>query len=134
MTLPSSGPYANLMSSFFGYLGSSEQQALWSSFLEKNGLVANPSDTDSVAQAEFVSFVQSTYANDQTSQQSPLEMERRHLVFTVFDVILLLMQKLQDTVATQTGVAAFLAKYQDAYAVMLSRVPTYIGGSANAGY
>ncbi len=134
MSLPTTGPYSSFMDSFFGYLDTVEQQALWTSFLEKNSLTTNPADSDLVTQAKFMSFVQSTYTDMQQLSVSPSEAVRRHLMFSVFDIIILLMQKMQVSATEEGGLIRFLGKMQEVYTQMMSRVPIYIGGSANSGH
>lgn len=131
MTLPSSGPYAQLMGSFFGYLDTEEQQKLWSGFLQNEQLSTNPADTDTVAQAQFMSYIQSNYDQMQELQLSPTEVQRRHLVFTIFDIILLMMRKVQDTVGVQQGQLVFNGKMQEQYTNLMSRVPIYLGGASD---
>ncbi len=131
MTLPTNGPYAQLMGSFFGFLSTEQQQGLWSTFLNGQHLSTNPSDTDTVAQAQFMSYIQSSYDKMQELELSPIEIQRRHLVFTVFDIILLMMQNIQDTVGVQQGLLVSLGKMQEQYTDMISRVPIYVGGASN---
>jgi len=121
------------MSAFYGYLDPIQQQDIWTQFLHTNGLTANPANTDTVAQAEFMSFVQSTYATMQTSSLSPEEIQRRHLVFAVYDALVTLLNTIQGAAAAESNALQFLAQYQRAYTDMISRIPTYIGGSPNTG-
>lgn len=128
MSLPTSGFYSNIISSYFGYLTPTDQQDLWNQFLKKNGLTTNPSDTDPNAQLEFVDFMQSHYSNVQIDLQlSPAEVEKRRIMFDAFSIVLHMLTVLQNTVTTQSNNLVFLGKWQEEYTKMMTKVPIYVG-------
>lgn len=106
---------------------------LWKKFLLANNL--DPNDARITAQdetllASFVRFVQSTY--EQTSTSLSLnEMTRRHLLFSIYDLIVLMLQALQENVSVLGNNVVFLGKYQQAYAGIAGRLSEffYIGGA-----
>lgn len=122
MSIPANSIYSNLMNGYFGYLSSDDQDALWLLFLQKNGFTTNPSNTDLAAQIKFSDFIEKTYESVQATNLSPEEVNRRQLLFTVFDIILAMMKSIQDNVAVTGNELAFLAKYQKVYTDEMKRI------------
>ncbi len=140
-TIPSGSQYENIIEGFLGTNYSDVQKGfvkqkdlLWSAFLTANGL--KPSDPSVILQdptvlSKFVSFVQQTYDSLQTDALSPDEISRRGLLFSAYDLIVLMIETLQKNVGVTAQNVVFLGKYQQAYSDMMGRVAdaTYIGGS-----
>ena len=124
---PASGAYFQLLSAF---TTPDEQAALWNGFLQANGLTANP--TDQTQLPNFVSYIESNYANSLSSiQLSPDEMKKRQIMFSVFDILAFLMQKMQQTVGTQAELLQYYAAAQQQYSNMAMRVPIYLGAAGS---
>lgn len=139
--IPNGSLYQTIMNSFldpsyvdktvgFGTRG----DKLWQDFLAQNGLKAtDPSvvTEDPTILAEFVSFVQQTSASLQQGKLSPKEMTNRAIMFSVYDLMVLMLSVLQNNVGVTGQNIAFLGHYQDAYAKLLGRLADtfYIGGA-----
>lgn len=140
-TIPNGSPYETIVD---GYLGSeyadtvagfgTKKDALWLAFLKENGLTAT--DPLVVAQdptilAKFVAFIQNTYDSMQVNTLSPEEVTRRDLMFSVYDLVVLMLEVLQKTVGVVGGNVVFLNKYAKEYSTMMAREAEafYIGGS-----
>ena len=127
MSIPTSGFYNTVLNSFFGGLSAAQQQALWTEFLQQNNYTTNPSDTDAVAEAAFVQFIEGQYSQtNATTTLSPDEIAKRYVVFNTFTIILQMLTMLQKTVAQQTAHLNFLQKYQEQYTELMGAMPTYI--------
>ncbi len=140
-TIPTGSQYETIIDSYLG-TGLTNQQvgfgtkkdALWLQFLQENGL----SSTDPLVAmqdpqilSKFMVFVQKTYDSLQTGELSPDEVTKRKLMFSVYDLIMLMLQVLQQTVGVVGKNVAFLGQYQQAYAEMSGReaLAFYKGGS-----
>jgi hypothetical protein len=125
---PDSSIYGGILNGFFGTWDDEKKLTLWKRFLSLNDLAANPPDAGIGTKAsEFLSYVSSSYNIPLTEQFSPEEMVRRQLMFSVFDLIILMLSTAQNTTATQAVEYNFLAKFQTEYAKMISRTPIYTG-------
>jgi len=120
---------------FQAYLADQQDDnaVLWRKFLVANNLDANDARIaaqDDTLVAKFVRFVQSTYES-KASQLSLDEMTRRHLIFTIYDLIILLLQAIQQNVGVLGENIVYLGKYQRAYAGIAGRLAEffYIGGA-----
>jgi hypothetical protein len=131
MALPSSGPYTSLLVGFFGNLDTDEQGALWQAFKTKNGFTTDPASNDIDALVKFSDFIQATYNNEQTMALSPEEIHKRQLLFSLYDLIVTMMQSIQQTVGVTGQNITFLGRYQRVYTDMMSREAGafYIGGT-----
>ena len=56
--VPTSGPYSDAISAMFPSYNAASRQTVWDAFLTAQGLTANPSDTDTATQVQFLSFLQ----------------------------------------------------------------------------
>src|SRR5437016_1606130 len=110
MGIPSNTPYSSLITGYFGNLGSAAQDALWQSFKDKNGFVTNPSNTDVNALIKFSTFIQSTFNDGQELLLSPEEIQKRQLLFSLYDLIITMMKSIQDTVGVTAQSIVFLGK------------------------
>ncbi len=140
-TIPSGSQYETIIDSYLGTALTGAQvgfgtkkDALWLQFLQENGLSStDPLVTaqDPVILSKFMVFVQKTYDSLQTGELSPDEVTKRNLMFSVYDLIVLMLQVLQQTVGVVGKNVAFLGQYQEAYAEMMGREAEafYIGGS-----
>lgn len=125
-TLPTSGPYADFMTSFFGTLSAQDQQSLWDSFLQNNNLTSNPSPTDITAQTNFMTFIQGTYTRDTTTiLLSPEEVLKRDVSFNCYDLLLKMLKTLQATISVQAQNLVVLGNWQQTDTKQMTRVPTY---------
>ncbi|MBS0634108.1 MAG: hypothetical protein JSR37_01425 [Verrucomicrobia bacterium] len=138
-------PNGSLYESFIdNYLGQSyadaqaglvtQKDVLWAQFLTDNGLSAsNPLVVaqDPAILSKFMKFVQNTYDSMQTNSISPDEVTRRGLMFSVYDLIVLMLQTLQNNVGVVANNVAFLTRYQKEYSTMMGREAGqfYIAGS-----
>ncbi len=140
-TIPNSSSYEDILDGYFGDAYGDQQaglvtqkDVLWTSFLLQNKL--DPNDPLVVAQdptilAKFVQFTQKTYDSMQTNALSPDEVARRDLMFSVHDLIVLMLETLQKSVGVLGDNVVFLGKYQREYANMMGRAAEafYIGAS-----
>jgi len=125
-TLPTSGPYADFMTSFFGTLSAQDQQSLWDTFLQTNNLSSNPSPTDIAAQTNFMTFIQGTYTRDTTTVLlSPAEVLKRDVSFNCYDLLLKMLKTLQSTISVQAQNLVVLGNWQQTDTKQMTRVPTY---------
>lgn len=140
-TIPSGSPYDTIADSYldpdyankvvgFG----TQKDKLWATFLKENGLMAT--DPLVVAQdpailTKFVAFLQKTYDSMQVNTLSPDEVTRRDLMFTVYDLVVLILEVLQRSVGVVGGNVVFLNKYAKEYSNMMAREAEafYVGGS-----
>lgn len=140
-TIPSGSPYETIADSYldpdyankvvgFG----TQKDKLWATFLKENGLMAT--DPLVVAQdpailTKFVAFLQKTYDSMQVNTLSPDEVTRRDLMFTVYDLVVLILEVLQRSVGVVGGNVVFLNKYAKEYSNMMAREAEafYVGGS-----
>lgn len=121
MALPSNGPFGNLLTGYFGYLDPAAQSALWQSFKDKNGFATDPANTDLVALEKFSDFVQGTFNDGLSTLLSPEEVHKRQLLFNLYDLIIVMMQSIQNTVAVTGDNITFLGKYQGVYTDQMAR-------------
>ncbi len=140
-SIPSGSLYESILNSFFDptYIAKTvkfgtQGDALWQQFLAQNGL--SSSDPRVVSQdptilAEFVVFAQQTSSSLGQGQLSPEEVSSRALMFSVYDLIVLMLSVLSKNVGVTGDNIAFLGHYRDAYSKMLGRLSDafYIGGS-----
>ncbi|MCE5294286.1 MAG: hypothetical protein LLF94_06695 [Chlamydiales bacterium] len=129
-----------------GYLGEeysdkvvgfgTQKDVLWATFLAQNNLSAT--DPLVVAQdptilAKFMTFVQATYDGMQVNALSPDEINRRALMFSVYDLVVLMLTALQNNIGVVGENVAFLNRYKREYAEMMGREASafYIGGSSS---
>ncbi|MBS0654705.1 MAG: hypothetical protein JSR46_02915 [Verrucomicrobia bacterium] len=135
MTVPTNSPYSSLLIGFFGNLNTNAQNTLWQQFLQQNGYSANPSDTDIVALKQFAGFIQTTYSNETYSAKaSPLQLQQQALMFTLYDLLVQMLQTISDSVSTQNKDLLFLGNYQQSYTTMMAREANafYQGGATTA--
>lgn len=143
-TIPNGSPYETILD---GYLGTdyadqksgfvTQKDVLWIKFLAETGLKAT--DPLVVAQdpsvlMKFVAFVQKTYDSMQVGTNlSPDETSRRKLMFSVYDLIVLMLETLQKNVGVVGNNVVFLSKYQKEYSTMMGRVSGsfQIGGATS---
>lgn len=140
-TIPSGSMYENILDAYLGsnYANETkgfltEKDVLWNAFLAQNNL--SPTDPKVVNQdpavlEEFVNFVRQTYSGLQTGSLSPGEVNQRGLLFSVYDLMVLMMETLQNNAGVIGKNVAFLANYQDQYAQLQGTESSgfYIGGS-----
>ena len=119
---PVSGTYGSILQAYFGQIGAKDKQNLWNSFLQEEGLSANP--TDATKAADFLAFVQEN-ASTQSLALSPSEIAKRQIMVNTFKSVLAMLSTLQNTVAVQAKSLLFLSKLQQQYTEMLSQVPVY---------
>lgn len=81
--------------------------------------------TPSLIFEEWTREVSNDYKLTQRFQLSPDEVDRRQILFTVFDLLIDMLKALQETVAAQSNTVVFLAKWQKEYTEVLGRVPIY---------
>jgi len=117
---PVDSTYSQILNSFFGYVSEEDKAAFWNRFLVAKGAKASPND--------FLEYVQTAYECLSMLNLSPEEIARRHVLFNIFDIIILLMRTIQDTVGSEADHSLFLTKMQKQYTEAMSRVPIYISG------
>lgn len=140
-TIPNGSQYENIVN---GYLGTdytdaqagfvTKKDVLWAKFLQESGLTAQDPlvlAQDPAVLAKFVTFVQKTYDSLQTNTLAPDEVRRRDLMFSVYDLVVLILQVLQRNVGVVGQNVVFLNKYAKEYATMMGRTAEafYIGGA-----
>lgn len=113
---------AQLQTTYIAFLNQPSLQTLFTKFIQNAYLkLANidvfPSTATSIALQQ---------------DQSPDEIKNRHLVYTIFDILIMLMGNIQDTVTVLTGNISILAKRRNEYTEMMSRVAFYQANSSNA--
>lgn len=140
-TIPNGSNYETMLDGYFGsdYADTivgfgTKKDVLWQAFLKENGL--SPTDPlvvaqDPAIQSKFVTFLQKTYDAMQVNTLSPGEVTRRDLMFTVYDLVVLMLEVLQSTVGVVGNNVVFLNKYAKEYSEMMGRTSEafYIGGS-----
>jgi hypothetical protein len=117
---PSDSDYAQILNSYFEAQSETYKSGLWQQFLDQEGVQATASD--------FLEYVQNVYQNSGTENLSPAEIAKRHVMFTVFNIIITLMKNTQDSITGESQVSIFNAAMQEQYSTAISRVPIYIGG------
>jgi hypothetical protein len=114
-TIPQNSIYSNIMDGYFGDLSGDGKNQIWQSFLQASGLTSNPATNDTAAAIAFSKFIQGTYNASQTLSLSPTEVVQRHLIFSVYQIILTLLKSVQQNVQVIGSNITFLGRYQAAY-------------------
>ncbi len=124
ITLPPTGSiYYNVLEGYFGALDQNNLDAIWGTFLSMKHLTSNPTD-NSLAGA-FTSYVQALYSQMQTESLSPAAIAQQHITLSIFDILTLLMQHLQNSLSVQTSQQQFYAQLAQQYNNMQEAVPVY---------
>lgn len=131
-------------SAFITFAQNFNQSDLWLQFLRLLGKppTYNP-DTDpdltvndkEAVQVRFLNYVKATLQNLQLQQinlTSPDEVKKRIIMFALFNLLIEMLDTLQNTVGVVANNLIFYGKWQEAYTNMLTKVPTYVGGSSDA--
>jgi hypothetical protein len=140
-TIPNGSLYESILDSYFGTSFANaqkgfvtEKDVLWQNFLSQNGL--SPTDPRVVNQdpavlQEFVTFMRQTYNSLQTDQLSPGEITNRSVMFSVYQLIVLMMETLQSNAGVTGQNVQFLSNYKLQYSDLQSTEASnfYIGGS-----
>jgi hypothetical protein len=157
MSIPSGSTYANILNGYFGDHSAEEQNILWLKFLEQHKATAdNPPPVSAFVAylvtgsfktknntyvsaedvkedngvytlkttGEIVTHVDSVYASEQSDQA--LETK---LIWSICDILLLLISKLVKTQINTQAAVSFLTEYQKAYQDEMSRVFFYSAGN-----
>lgn len=140
ITIPPGSAFQTIIESYFGdspIQSATAENKLWSNFLTANGLDPDDPDVQTLIASEdptlltkFVQFAKQTYETMQTNKLSPDEVARRQLVFSVYDLIVLLLQIFQQTVGVLGKNVVFLGDYQRQFTDMAARIGQniYIAG------
>lgn len=108
-----------------------EQLADWEQFLTTQGFTAAPAQSID-AEKQFVTYLQNRFVNAQhTGTFSPLEIQKRQIMFLVFELAQKMLKILEDTVAVQANNLIFLGKWQQQYTTMMTSVPIYTSTPTN---
>ncbi len=115
---PASGPYANILSGFLGFLTKTQQEDYWNGFLALNNLQSNPSNTDPETLELFTNYASKVAA-------TIAFVGKTQIVFSVFEILSLLMNTMTSTqISTQQNLLYWTEK-QEAYTTMATKVPVY---------
>jgi hypothetical protein len=134
LTPPTSGIMGNVFQAFFGALSSQQQEEMWQSYLNEYGNyvppVTTPSPSSSSYQeylkrlSELASFAQGVFTEEQTpANTSPQESAQRKILFVVFDLSLIMLNDLQNSLAVESQTLIYNAQWQEQYTNMLTSVP-----------
>lgn len=108
-----------------------DQLADWERFLATQGLTAAPAQSID-AEKQFVTYLQNAFVNAQhLGVFSPLEIQKRQIMFLVFELAQKMLKILEDTVAVQANNLIFLGKWQQQYTTMMTSVPIYTSTPTN---
>ena len=81
---------------------------------------------------QFVRETLSGQQNQIINQQSPLQVQQNQLMLTTFESLLAMLNAMSDSVGVVANNLVLLGNWQNAYTQMLSKVPTYVGGTSSA--
>lgn len=128
MSIPP-GFFSDVTRGFYGAVSPGTSEQVWKEFLAQQG-VSQVEDTVE-SRTKYMSFLSKKLGdiNESTAVNalSPNEIAGRHLVVTVFDLILVMLTSLAVEQLKNSDTLSFLAKYQQKYADLMRRAPTYIG-------
>lgn len=151
-TIPNNSLFETILQAYLGdaYANQTvgfltQKDVLWNTFLSQNGLTANEatsitlSGNTSILQ-EFDKFIQQTAQTLQTTGLSsngviaglsPQEMSSRQVMFSVYNLMVLMLETLQNNVSVTGQNISFLANFQNQYANLMGRLANafYVGGS-----
>jgi len=134
MSIPE-GFFTAITQSYYG-LNPQEQEAeeLWGEFVASlpAGTVIDPESPD--IQEQYLAFLagklSSTYRSEASSALSPAEIEARKIVWTVFDILLVLLQEVTALQILNSETLSFLTKYQKEYSDLMARAFFYVGSGS----
>jgi len=87
-------------------------------------------------QRKFHTFLQRDLLTRQTEQRLLLsldEIRKRHIVFTIFDILLVMLQTIQENVGVLQQAIQFIAKHQREYTNQMASIGFYLGESSDFG-
>lgn len=124
INLPPSGRFTQLINGYFGNFDQSVKDVIWTSFLEEEGLTTAPPDTDSAQLQKFANYVTSYY--DNLLVPDVRVAERTKVVWTIFDILIAMMNTMTTTQVTSQRLRAFLTRKQDEYRQQMNKSVLYI--------
>ncbi len=130
LSLPPSGPFTQIMNGYFGNYTTDVQKMIWNSFLQEQGLSSNPSDTDTTRLQKFSEYITSYY--DDMLVPDIKVGEKTKIIFSIFDILIELMQTMTTTQVTSQQLRVFLTKKQEQYRQMMSKTVLYVGDPPGA--
>lgn len=110
-----------------------DQDYIWQQFLQTYGILSEAQLDNIKTQKLFHEFVQKTYTEFALLTQSSDEIKGRHVISTIFDILILLMKTIQDNASILQNTILILAKRQKEYGDQMARIGFYRGGSSNTG-
>jgi len=137
MSIPTDGVLGDSFNAFFTHLSTEEKQEIWGRFLDHHGLTTNPPGTIEIADladpdtakvvSDFYSFVGNVYSSEQNQvgNLSVHEVEKRNIMFLVFNLSFKMLQAIQNSIAVTAKNIIFNGKWQEEYTKMLTQVPIY---------
>ena len=125
ISIPPSGPFTQMMEGYFGNYSTDVKTVIWRSFLETQGLTANPNDSDNARLQAFSNYVTHYYNN--LLEPEVKFAEKTKVIWTVFDVLLLIMKSMTQTQITSQQLQTFLIKKQQEYRKEMARTVLYQG-------
>ncbi len=125
ITTPTSGPFYSMLKSYFGNYQSDVQQAIWTSFLEELQLQENPVDQDVDRLFAFSQYVHAYYEN--LLPPDLLFSEKTKIIFSIFDILIRMMETATTSQITSQKMCAVLTKKQEEYRQMMAKTVLYVG-------
>jgi hypothetical protein len=123
----------SILQSYAGTHTSTEQQALWTLFLQQNNIQTLPTDSAGIEaiNEKFLGFVtnQLLIERGRDAPLSPQAIVQRQLVFQMYQAIITMLVQIQGTVSAQTALILFYAQMQNSYASMQAAVPFLTSGN-----
>ena len=132
MTVPQI--YDDLTNGYFGFLSNVDRENIFVSFKNKNHIIDDTTLEETDTKVLYGQFIQELFTNSQIIEQlSSDEVRGRHLVFTIFDILITMMQSIQENVGVLQGAIQVLAKQQREYTTQMSKISFYRAESSDIG-
>ena len=133
MTIPQ-GFFTTVTQSYYGLdPEATEAEELWEEFVATlklpEGTSVDPEDTE--IQEKYLDFLSgklsAIYRSEEKGALSPAEMEARKIIWTVFDILLALLQKVTTLQMVNSDALKFFTQHEKAYSDLMARAYFYIG-------
>jgi hypothetical protein len=128
MSMPSQF-FSDVTQGYYGALTQAASDAVWQEFLQSQG-VSSVSDTTQT-RTKYLTFLSQKLnvvnASDAANALSPKEVSARHMVVTIFDLLLAVLGRLSVEQIRNGEAISVLVKKQKEYLNLLQRMPTYVG-------
>jgi len=131
MTIPE-GFFTTATQTYYGLDPlATEAEELWGEFVATlpAGTVIEPGDE--AIQEQYVEFLsgklEAIYRSEEKGALSPAEIEARKIIWTVFDILLTLLQKVTTLQIVNSDTLKFFTQYEKAYSDLMARAYFYIG-------